>query len=203
MFKRNKLHTALVVTSAALMSAAAVAETTSGTASVQITNAFSLVETTPLSFGNLQLTIDASSGTNGIIEITIAGDSSPMEVTTSTADEATANILTAGAPGVFDISGAAPFTQLNVTFPAEFELVNTAAPPTNPRLDVLLDETTTYIVGGTNDGLLLEPGTTEVITDGTGAVGLSLGGVLSSDTTDVGPYADGTYSGSFNLIVNY
>lgn len=203
MFKRNKLNIALAVPFAVLMSSAAVAETTPGTASIQITNAFNLVETTPISFGNVQLTQDTDTGTAGSVSITIAGDATPMSVTASAPTEASANILTAGAPGRFDITAAAPFTALDVTFPSAFDLVNTAAPPSNPALEVTLAATTTFILGGVNDGLVLNPGTNDLITDGTGAVGISLGGVLTSDGADDEPFADGTYSGTYNLTVNY
>lgn len=204
MFKRNKLHTALVVTSVALMSSAAVAETTSGTASVQITNAFSLVETTGISFGNLQLTNDTSSGTNGVVVVSIPGDANPMTLTADDPTEASGNILAQGNPAVFDVTGAAPFTTMTIDISglSAITLTNTGAPPATPTLTMDLSGTDqAFVVGGANDGIALDSGS--LVTDANGAVGLSLGGTLTTDDSATAVYADGTYSGSYNLTITY
>ncbi len=204
MFKRNKLHTALVVTSVALMSSAAVAETTSGTASVEITNAFSLVETTSISFGNLQLTNDTSSGTNGVVVVSIPGDANPMTLTAADPTEASGNILAQGNPAVFDVTGAAPFTTMTIDLSGlnAVTLTNSDAPPATPTLTMDLSGTDqAFVVGGANDGLDLATG--DLVTDANGAVGLSLGGTLTSDDSATAVYADGTYSGSYNLTITY
>jgi hypothetical protein len=204
MFKRKNLYTALVASSALLLSAAASAETTPGTASIQITNAFSLVETTPIDFGNIQVANDTDGATTGVVTVTIPGNANPMTLgNAATPAEANGNILTQGTPGLFDITGAAPFTALNIQFPTSFELTNSTAPPSTPAFSVLLAEATTFVVGGANDGVLYNDTTPNLTTDGTGAVGFSLGGVLTTDATATAVYADGTYSGSYTMEVIY
>jgi len=203
MFKRNNLYTAVVASSALMLTATAFAESTPGTASITVTNAFSLVETTPISFGEIQIANDTDAGTGGVVTVTIPGNANPMTLqNAATEAEANGNILAQGTAGRFDITGAAPFTDLTITFPAAFELTNSAAPPSTPAFSVLLAPATTFIVGGANDGVLYDAGG-NLATDGTGAVGFSLGGVLTTDDTATAVYADGIYSGTYTMVVNY
>ncbi|MFC4699870.1 hypothetical protein ACFO4O_06860 [Glaciecola siphonariae] len=204
MFKRKNLHIALVASSALLLSAAASAETTPGSASIIVTNAFSLVETTPIDFGNIQVATDVDNATTGEVTVTIPGNANPMTLANaSTPAEANGNILTQGTPGLFNITGAAPFTALTINFPAAFDLTNTTAPPSTPAFEVTLAAATTFVVGGAEDGNVYDAATPNLTTDGTGAVGFNLGGVLTTDATATAVYADGTYSGSYTMEVVY
>jgi hypothetical protein len=206
MFKRNYIYTALVAASAVFVSSAAVAqESVTGDATVQVSNAFTLQQDVAIDFGTLRIFNDELTATAGAVVVTIPGNTNPMTLAAAAPTEADGTIIAAGAPGEFSISAAAPFTALTITFPAAADLTNTSAPSTTPTFSVLFAATTTYIVGGANDGSLLVPGTDDLVTDGTGAVGFRLGGVLSTDGgADTGEtYADGTYAGTFTLTVDY
>ena len=206
MFKRKYLNTALVATSAVLVSSAAVAqETVTGNATVQVSNAFVLTETSGIDFGNLRVFSDVDTSSTGEVVVTIPGNTNPMTLVAATAAEADGNILAQGAPGIYAITGAAPFTVLDVTFPSadSVTLANAAAPPSTPSFVVNFADATTYIVGGANDGAALDQGTTDLTTDGAGEVGIRLGGILNTDATADAVYADGTYVGTFTLTVGY
>ncbi|MFT6268457.1 MAG: hypothetical protein ACJAVV_001267 [Alphaproteobacteria bacterium] len=205
MFKRNYLNTALVATSAVLLSSAAVAqETVTGNATVNVSNAFTITETSGIDFGSLRVFTDITASTGEVV-VTIPGNTNPMTLEALVAAEADGNILAQGAPGVYAIAGAAPFTPLTITFPSAdtVTLANAAAPPATPSFIVNFDPTTTYIVGGANDGQLLVPATTDLTTDAAGEVGFSLGGILNTNAAATATYADGDYVGTFSLIVNY
>lgn len=208
MFKRNYIYTALVAASAVFVSSAAVAqETVTGDATVTVSNAFTLQQDVAIDFGTLRIFNDEDNTSTGQVIVTIPGNTNPMTLVAAAPTEASGTIIAAGVPGEFSISAAAPFTDLTIDFSSAtaVELTNSAAPSTTPTFSVLFDDATTYIVGGANDGLLLNAGTTDLTTDGTGAVGFRLGGVLTTDdTADAGEtYADGAYTGTFALTVDY
>lgn len=205
MFKRNYLYTALVATSAVIISSAAVAqELVTGDATVTVSNAFDIQQDVGINFGTLRVFNDAITGTAGAVVVTIPGNTNPMTLAAAAPTEASGTIIAPGAPGEFSITAAAPFSPLTITFPgAAVNLVNSAAPPTTPAFEATFAAGTTYIVGGANDGLLLNPGTVDLVTSGTGAVGFRLGGSLTTLGASTAVYADGAYTGSFTLSVNY
>lgn len=205
MFKRKYLNTALVATTAVLVSSGAVAqENVTGNATVQVSNAFTLAEVTGIDFGNLRVFTDTNTTTTGEVVVTIPGNTNPMTLAAAAAAEADGNILAQGAPGEYTISGAAPFTALNITYPGadSVTLTNQAAPPATPGFVVNFAAAQTFIVGGANDGVVYD-GTSNMITDGTGAVGFRLGGILNTEADTDTTYADGTYAGTFTLTVDY
>jgi hypothetical protein len=208
MFKRNYIYTALVAASAVFVSSAAVAqESVTGDATVTVSNAFTLQQDVAIDFGTLRIFNDEDTNTTGVVTVTIPGNTNPMSLAALAPTEASGTIIAAGAPGEFSISAAAPFTALTIDFSdaTAVALTNTGAPSTTPEFTVAFAATTTYIVGGSNDGQLLVPATDDLVTDGTGAVGFRLGGVLTTDDgADAGEtYADGVYAGTFSLTVDY
>lgn len=206
MFKRNQFYTALVATSAVIISSAAVAqETVTGDATVTVANAFDIQQDVAIDFGTLRIFNDVDTTSTGEAIITIPGNTNPMTLAAAAPTEADGNIITQGAPGEFSITGAAPFTPLNIGFPVadSVTMTNTAAPPSTPAFVVNFSEATTFVVGGANDGILYNDTTPNLTTDGTGAVGFRLGGVLNTLATTDEVYADGAYTGSFALTVEY
>ena len=206
MFKRNHFYTALVATSAVIISSAAVAqETVTGSATVTVANAFDIQQDVAINFGTLRIFNDVDTTSTGEAIITIPGNSNPMTLAAAVPAEADGNIIAQGAPGEFSISGAAPFTPLEITFPSADSVLmtNTAAPPSTPAFVVNFGAATTFVVGGANDGVVYNAVTPNLTTDGAGVVGFRLGGVLNTLADTDAVYADGAYTGSFTLTVEY
>lgn len=232
MFKRNQITTALLA--AALLSFSAISaaqETTTGEVSVTVSNGFSLASTTNINFGTIRATQTlAGTAVANTAFVAIGGDGT---VTTGASD--TNGVITSivdGAPALFDISGAAPFTNLtlatlddttHVPFNAaavttgRFGIVGMGATalasdpvelstPGGVATDILYfsaEASQTQIVGGPNDGDAYTPATANLRTDATGAVGLQIGGYLYMlDTATTSP-SDGDYTGSYEITVSY
>ncbi len=233
MFKRNQIAAALAATT--LLSFAAITsaqETTPGEVSVTVTNGFTLANTTDLSFG----TIRATQGAAGADKTTtafvkIAGDGTVTTSAGTGTNTGVINSIIDGAPARFDISGAAPFTNLslavatsayipfNTTLAAAGRVairgmgatVDAATPvvlstPGGGAADELLfvaEVGQTQIVGGLNDGDPVAEAGTNLRTDAAGAVGLNIGGYLYMAFDATASPSDGLYTGSYEITVQY
>ena len=208
MFKRNQLYIALVATSLSLGASQVIAqEQVNSTATVTVSNAFTLEEVAPIDFGTVRLSYDRQSGDfdTGAI-MTINADGSPADFTeadnsTATDGEASFTQIVPGSPAEYSITGAAPFTAIRVITAPVADLENPASPTGILKFTVA---TTNYeIVGGTNPGDAYVQGTgTNMITDATGAVGFIMGGTITTLIGDVA-YGDGAYTGTYTVEVNY
>jgi hypothetical protein len=232
MLKRNQITTALAATALFSFSALSTAqETTTGEVSVTVSNGFTLASTTNINFGTIRATqTSAGTAVANTAFVAISGDGA---VTTGASD--TTGVITSivdGAPALFDISGAAPFTNLTlstlddstfVPFNAaaavagRFGIVGmgaTAAASDAVELstaggvatDVLFfsaEASQTQIVGGLNDGDAYTPASANLRTDDTGAVGLAIGGYLYMLDTATASPSDGAYTGSYEITVSY
>ncbi|MFT6330210.1 MAG: hypothetical protein ACJAYN_002150 [Bermanella sp.] len=218
MFKRNHINVAIAAT-ALLASSAAFAETVTSTATVTVQNAFTLAEVVPLNFGSLRVTQPGAQATATPTFITLPVDGSAMIATDGNAS-ASMTAITQGTIAEYAISNAAPFTNLSVTLDASGtnELtatiatsiagVNgatlvTAGGAADEFFTIHADVSDTLIVGGANDGDPLVTAANNLRTDGTGAVGLQLGAVLSYNAAASGSPNDGLFQGSYTLEVTY
>nr|WP_136249912.1 hypothetical protein [Ningiella ruwaisensis] len=208
MFKRNQLYIALVATSLSLGASQAFAqESVNSVATVTVSNAFTLQEVAPIDFGTYRVQY-AHDGTNDFTtgaSAEIFANGNPADLVdgvdgTGTSEASFVEIL-AGAPAEYAITGAAPFTALKVSALPTATLTNPASPGATFTLSVAA--TNFEIVGGTNDGDAYDQsGTSNMITDATGAVGFKMGGKITTALTDV-TYGDGAYSGSYTVTVDY
>jgi hypothetical protein len=182
------------------------AETVSdATATVTIQNAFTLVETTPINFGTLRAFHDQTGTTNiASLILTPAGTSSITEVGT-----AKMTSLVPATPGLFSVTGAAPFTDLTVVFPAAItKLVAVGAPGTSPDFQIAAAGAgwAGTIEGGANDGAVLDTTTFDNLqTDVNGEVALNVGATLTTDvaTTRTTAYIDAAYTATYSLEIKY
>ena len=235
MFKRNLLTAA---TTAALLSLSAVSlaqETTPGEVSVTVTNGFTLANTANLTFGTIRATQGVAGADNTTTAyVLIGGDGT---VTTSAGTGANTGVISSlvdGTPARYDVSGAAPFTNLTLLVgPATYVPFNTAGTATG-RIGIVgmgASDTTatvvdpvelstpggaatdalffvaevpqTQIIGGLNDGDPVNATGTNIRTDGTGAVGLSIGGYLYIPFDATASPSDGAYTGSYEITLQY
>jgi hypothetical protein len=198
MFNQNKITKILGATFILVSSNSVLAETVNSTASVTVTNAFTLEETTPLSFGSVRAIAQAD-GAN-VATLVLATDG-----TTTTTAEGTAIItsLSAATAGVFTVSLAAPFTDLTVTFPPDFEMTSSSAPSTSPVFDVAVGDWVGLVTGGADDGTEIVTAET-MQTDSLGGVVLSVGTTLSTDNAiTTTAYVDTDYTATYTITVDY
>ena len=231
MFKRNHISVAIAAT-ALLTSSVAFAEQVTSTATVTVQNAFNLAEVAPLNFGVLRVTQPAAQINTGVAGalrpafISLPVDGSAMVPTggtaavTTPADDASITAITQSSVAEYAITNAAPFTNLSVTLVAggvnelstvvatSIAGVNgatlvTAGGGATEFFTIYADVTDTLIVGGANDGVRLTDAATNLRTDGTGAVGLQLGGTLAYNPAAATSPNDGVFTGSYTLEVTY
>jgi len=208
MFKRNQFYIALVATSLSLVASQALAqETVSSTATVTVSNAFTLQEVAAIDFGTVRLNY-AHDGTNNFTTsaaMTINADGSPatfvIGVDGTGTSEASFTEILPGTPAEYSISAAAPFTAVSVQSLPTATLTNPASP--GATLALTVGTTNFEIVGGTNPGDPYTQGAaSNMITDATGSVGFLMGGTITTLATDV-TYGDGAYSGTYSVVVEY
>lgn len=228
MFKRNHISVAIAAT-ALLATSAAFAEQVTSTATVTVQNAFTLAEVAPLNFGTLRVTQPAAQATATPAFITLPVDGSAMAPTAGVeavaatpvgSDNASITAITQGTIAQYAISNAAPFTSLSVTLDATGtdQLGNTVATSLDgvngsqmvtagggaaEFFTIYADVSDTLIVGGSNDGIALSAGANNLRTDGTGSVGLQLGGVLAYNPAAAASPNDGVFTGTYTLEVTY
>ncbi|SBS26573.1 hypothetical protein MAQ5080_00556 [Marinomonas aquimarina] len=185
----------------------ALAETATGNASVTVSNAFTLEETTPLSFGTIRAQVGSipSSDEAAYSELSLPADGSNATVTnTASTGDGTAssiNIIDPGTPGTFSVSGAAPNQVLVITPPGAFDLTTTTG---GAVFEVSIAEADIRITSGANANRTYSSGTNDLITDDSGSVTFDVGGTLSTDTDgNATNYRDVTYSGTYTMTVEY
>ncbi|MCC2604777.1 hypothetical protein [Planctobacterium marinum] len=191
-------------------------ETANSTASVTIQNSFTLAESQALSFGTI--TVQGEQDTDATLDGTVqaqvtvfANGSTPTSGSTGTTDtdagdrDASATIITAGQPAIFDISGAAAFTTLTISVPADDSVTLSApsAPPTNGTFTItgadLYDN-----ANGTDIAVASDAGS--ITTDASGAAQFAFGAVLNTEDAtgaNTTSYIDETYTGSYSITVSY
>ena len=200
---QNKLKlVAAFVTGVAALSAVQAADV-SVDASVVVNNTIDVTVNSPLDFGSIAAFAN-NNATAALATLTIPAD--PAGTPTATNDATgTARIivLSPGSAADVSVAGAAPNTLLTVTVAAA---TTTLDDPANIAPDGFTMGSFTQFAYLEGNGQSF--GTT---TDGTGALGMSIGGTLSTVTptggaagTDVAvAYTDATYVGSLEVTVNY
>lgn len=181
----KKLTKAVSGISLGLAAAGAVqAETFNVTATVQ--NAIALVETTPFSLGTLYVTNNASAAsTPATLTVTSAGAVSSADGNIGSKIISLDTVTL----GVVSVSGAQPFGTVTVEHGTLTNLVHSSG---NPALPVIEFNT-----------LDTDPADAATVTlDANGDGDINVGGTFSTEqiTTD---YADGVYTGSYEINVAY
>lgn len=233
MFKRNYITTSVVAGLMIVATSSALAQTppANGTATVTVQNTFQISQTEGLDFGTLRVTQPEAQiatvgsarptsiliSTNGTAPSTNTGTSAGTPGPTT---NATITSLVDGTPALFDITGAAAFTNLKVILGSSLDesgTANTAAivgmngqvlrqggDLTNPSFFTLYaEEGDIRVVGGTNNDAVYTDSTPNIRTSELGAVGIRVGGLLAyNPAAQVSP-PEGVYSGTFQITVSY
>ena len=194
----NRITKVLTATFLTVVSAQSLAATAPATASVTVQNTFTLTEDTALSFGTVRATADPN-GVANFASLILAADGT---TSTATVGNSSMTQLAAGSVGQFTVTNAAPFTNLTITFPPDFELQNGTAPPGSPNFDIFQADWTAIVRGGANDGVAYTPSNLQ--TDVTGTVSFDAGTSLKTDATvTTSAYIDAAYTGNYTMTVDY
>jgi len=190
----------LGITSLLVISVPVVAETTSVNAQVEVLNAFNLTKGNDLNFGTIRATAGAS---GDIASYTLSADpAATVGVATPGSTDAIIQELVYGNPGSFTIDGVANFSSLTLTVPeyttaAPLDVSHTDPASNNFELTAL----TAYDVTNSSP-ITLTAGVGTIVADSTGNFEFNIGGTIS--TVDDGiAYTDGSYTASFDVIVEY
>lgn len=165
--------------------ASAQSETVSSNVTAVVQNNFTLVETNAINFGTVVAVADTAGANTATLGITAAG------VGPTPTNSAPAQFIivdsTAAQNGVFDVTGAAPSTVLNVSTGTLVNLDCAACGGGNP--DLILTSVT--------------PANATETTSAGGAATINVGALITTVAGGGTQYADGTYVGSFVLTVAY
>lgn len=192
---------AALVTSMAAMSSVQAADV-SVDASVVVNNTINVTVDAALDFGTIAAF--ANDNTNAeLASMIIPADPALVPSSTDGASgTARIIILSEGSPAELSVSGAAPNTALDITYTAADTAVTD---PSGNATDGFTMGAFSYYA--TTEGNGQSFGTT---TDGTGALAFNIGATLSTVTPANGAaadnavaYTDATYTGTFEVTVNY
>lgn len=191
---KRMLKLGLLITATAIVPSYSYAKSANIEVSVTVQNAFEL-EATELSFGTIRATADTTTSGTGSMASLIIPSNPSQSPTTESEDLSLAqiSILEDGAPAEVTVSGVAKYTTLNITPPADVELVGDAAPST-ARFTVT--DFTYYVTSSANGEEQLDTSSTLTIqADGDGQVTFNLGATLKTDNggDTVTDYADTNY----------
>ncbi|MBF0472059.1 MAG: DUF4402 domain-containing protein [Gammaproteobacteria bacterium] len=177
-----------------------------GTATGSVSSAITVTEDAALNFGSFYISSNADSLDSVVIEANPTGgtDSGPYTVWDDGTEQTTPSDIiiidaTAMAPSQLSIAGAAPDQQLTITWSATSSVTHTAGQDGGVFK---------FVMGGNNvtDRNYYNPtGFTETnsATDATGALSFNIGAQLYHSHSDTEVYEDGTFEGTYEIMVTY
>lgn len=204
--------TKLLALTAAGLAFTATAESLNTSASTTVVNSFSLVSTTALNFGDVRAIRGTGAALSAGATLKIPADPNDALVPSGLVAGAVISSLGGVQRGVFNITGAAPFTELTITFPtsditlsADPAIVGPGAPTL--AIDDAAGAWTAWILTGPRANTDYVDGAgTRLITTTAGAVSFQVGATLKTVETGAAAalsYPDAPYTGSYNLEVVY
>lgn len=168
-------------------------------ATATVSSAITLVETTPLDLGTLFLptTPAANCVLANVSDITISAVGAAAVIGAATNNCANADIVSLApeTPGVITVTGASPFGSVIVTSGTPTDLIHSSGNPSLP----------TIIFGS----VVTNPLTANSLTlDANGDGAITVGGVFrledgAAENTTLTAYADGVYTGTYDISVSY
>lgn len=197
--------TALAAATGLAFVSSANAATVTVPASVIVNSAINMTVNSNLDFGTVAAFLDDSGGAT-TSTLTLSANPATAPVVTWSVDNTTADIipLAPGAPADISVTGAAPGYVLTVTLPAAAGILKDPSVPAG--MEFILN-------GFTKHAYLEGDGTTfGTKTDASGNFSFYVGAAITTSNTvapTVGagtakaPYNDATYTGTFDVVVEY
>jgi hypothetical protein len=161
-------------------------QTSTYTVSVTVDNAFTMTETTAMSFGTITA-LNAVTAAD-VATLTMNGETGATSTSQAGGNNALIIEVTAGAPGVITITGAPPSTAMTITDPAAVDVTNPGAPTTTAKFSADL----TAVGSGFSN-----------TTSAAGVLVIKIGGALSTVVDASLTYADATYTGTYSVQVAF
>ena len=171
-------------------------------ATATVSSTISLVETTALDLGSLYVTatdsLATNGGTAGTLRLTTGGTTTTTDgsaVVTTTSSVFSAGhvskfvVLGSATNGVITVTGAAPFGTVTVTHGATTALTHSSGNPALPTIAF-----TTLITSPTTGGTMT--------LDASGDGAITVGGLFTAGSSQA-VFADGSYTGTYEINVAY
>lgn len=177
-----------------------------GTASVEVKNTLDIVETASLNFGTIAAVAGddtAAAATLKLVPATgeLTSDIAGTQSADKTAGSITAIDKTNVSPGIFTVSNAAKYTNLNITLPKDADTIELKMENAAPES---LKFTLSNFEAATNDGpVKLTDGKGPARTDSNGNLVLLVGATLSTEKAGSAAYDDAVYSGTYAVTIKY
>lgn len=204
MLKRNKIILAIAAASVAISTQSFAEESVSSAATVTVQNSFTFAETAALSFGIITVTAGAASDfddTDNPVTAAIytVGADGSVNVPEGNVDGGYITRIQDGTPASFEISNAARFTKIDLTFPTEsIHMRNPIARADGATFK--LKDFTAADADGNSINIASGVADDAVETDESGIATFTVG---ASITTTPGSYTDGEFVGNYTVRANY
>lgn len=208
MNKRNQLTKLAFLTAAGFASLSVSAATVNSTATATVKNTFTLTNPTPLSFGSVRA---VRSGTAAAVANLVVSANPATPADGETNGTAVLETISGATRAVFEISGAAPFGEFVITYPAA-DVSLTADPavvgPGAPSLTLVGGAAawSAYMLTGPRANQVYDGTTNKLQATNTGTLQFNVGATLRTAPGVAGAaliYPDAVYSGNYTLEVNY
>lgn len=175
------------------------ATTTTVNASVTVNNTINMTVNSPLDLGTISAFADTSAG-NSQSTMVLAANPATSPVVTNSAGNSQIVVLTPGTPADISVTGAAPNYALTVTLPGAPVTLTDPAAVSDMAFSLGSFTRYAYLEGNSQTF-----GTT---TNGNGDLSFYVGATLSTTNTGgatavLDPYDETTYTGTFDVTVEY
>ncbi|MBB1308792.1 MULTISPECIES: DUF4402 domain-containing protein [unclassified Pseudoalteromonas] len=187
------------------ISFSAVSTTSTFRAEVTVQNAVKLDKDDDLSFGTIRAVADLSGTHVASIVVNPLPAASPVSTSSSTGTDASISIIDDGVPASFTVSEAVKNAQLKIISPTQTTLEYEGTKD-DGRPNFTIGNWTYVITSGPNENETYTDGTPNLMVDSTdGTVSFNIGATLSTPDSAAfsKDYADGVYSGDFQIEVAY
>ncbi|WP_017446796.1 DUF4402 domain-containing protein [Gayadomonas joobiniege] len=192
----KKITLALAV--AGLFSTGSVlAETATGTIEFTVQNAISVEAGDNLNFGTFRAVPSSVAAEQATLKIGADGSTEDGKSNGG----ATIQKFEDGSPGTFVVTGAAPFSNLTIDFPADGEITVTSGVPGSPVFEIDAFEGT--VITGANPNTAIADADA-VTADADGNLTFAVGATIGTDSNgSTGSYQSTDYTGTYVVEVSY
>ncbi|MGS0496079.1 hypothetical protein CWB85_00335 [Pseudoalteromonas sp. S1727] len=200
-----KLSFPLLAVSILAVPFSAISTTSTFRAEVTVQNSVVLTPGDDLSFGTIRAVADLSGAHVASIVVSALPSASPVSTSSSTGANASISIIDDGTPASFTVSEAVKNAQLKIISPTQTTLEYEGTKD-DGRPNFTIGNWTYVITSGPNENATYTEGSPNLMVDSTdGTVSFNIGATLSTPNSSAfnKAYADGVYSGDFQIEVAY
>lgn len=198
-----KLSSPILVVGILAVPFCAISATETFRAEVTVQNAVVLTKDTDLNFGTVRALADPTGADIAKLTVSATPDASPVSESSDSTDNALFAVIEDGEAASFTVSDAVPRAVLTIIDPVKTNLEYENGQDTD-RPDFGIGDWTYVMTSGGNDKVTYTPGTPNLEVGEDGTVSFNIGATLTTSSKVTSkPYADGVYSGTFQIEVAY